>query len=350
MSIDWSRDLDRAKNILGHFRKDELEAAAACVGELLGENVTVPALRRAFNRRKEGPLTKWLLGARFRPLTAEELAYGQKVARRIDAEAAVDVDISDLDDRDTEETPLLERILAIPDTHIRSVDETAWAVMLNSARLFRPHRIIILGDFLDMHSTSRHAKDPNRDMQLEVEIEAANAALDQLDSLGATHKHFLEGNHEENLERYLMEKAPALFNVVSISKLLRLEERGWTFTRYRQHLKVGKVFYVHDTGSSGALAHIKSRDAFGGSVVQGHTHHAGASYAGTAKGDAHVGISSGWLGRFEDANYAHDIQKRRAWMHAFTLGWMEPDGVTHLQLVPIINGKACVNGQLVTAA
>lgn len=247
-------------------------------------------------------------------------------------------------------SPALERILVIPDCHhctaTEGVDRKAWRTMLAAAQDFKPHRIIILGDFVDMFSTSQHRKDPNRNALLETEIDTANRALDQLDALGAKHKHYLSGNHEENLERYLMDKAPALFNIVYIPALLRLKERGWTWTPYRQHLKVGKVFYVHDTGSAGPLAHIRSRDAFASSVVQGHTHHAGVSYAGTAAGKAHVGIASGWLGKFEDADYAHDIQKRRAWVHAFTIGYMERSGVTHLQLVPIINGKACLNGKL----
>jgi hypothetical protein len=247
----------------------------------------------------------------------------------------------------------MERILIVPDCHHRTptegVDRAAWRTMLAAGRAFKPHRIIILGDFVDMRATNQHRKNPNWNLLLEKEIATGNKALDELDALGAKHKHYLEGNHEENLQRYLMDRAPALFNVVDVPSLLRLKERGWAWTPYRTHLKVGKVYYVHDTGSAGERAHIKSRDAFAGNVVQGHTHHAGVAYAGTARGEAHVGIASGWLGQFKDADYAHDIQKNRAWVHAFTIGHMEPSGVTHFQLVPIIKGKACVNGQLVTA-
>jgi hypothetical protein len=246
---------------------------------------------------------------------------------------------------------MLERILIVPDCHHRTptegVDRTAWHVLLAAGRRFKPHRIIVLGDFLDMFSTSQHRKDPNRNALLEIELATGNKALDELDALGAKHRHFLEGNHEENLRRYLMDRAPALFNVVDIPSLLRLDDRGWTWTPYRTHLKIGKAYYVHDTGSAGPLAHIRSRDAFSACVVQGHTHHAGVSYAGTARGTAHVGIASGWLGKFADADYTHDIQRRRSWVHAFTLGYKQPNGVTHFQLVPIINGRALVEGVLV---
>ena len=327
--MKWtSEKLTTLRACLASYPRRQMVDALNMASDLVGEPVSYEAAKGAFRAAGLGP-------------------PGSHCS---DAKKSVDVDLSDLGEPAVVATEELERILVIPDCHHPSVDEVAWGVALNVGRRFKPHRIIVLGDFPDMHSTSRHAKDPNRCMLLEQEITAANKALDELDALGATHKHYLQGNHEENLERFLMEKAPALFNMVKLEELLRLKERGWTFTKYRQHLKIGKVFYVHDTGAAGSTAHIKSRDAFGGSVVQGHTHHAGASYAGTARGDAHVGIASGWLGKFDDAAYAHDIQKRRAWMHAFTLGWMEPDGVTHLQLVPIINGKACVNGQLIGAA
>jgi predicted phosphodiesterase len=62
MSIDWSTNLETAKRILGHYKPTELEAAAEAVGETIGAKVTVAALRRAFNRRSEGPLTRWMFG------------------------------------------------------------------------------------------------------------------------------------------------------------------------------------------------------------------------------------------------------------------------------------------------
>lgn len=245
--------------------------------------------------------------------------------------------------------PTLERIFVVPDCHHPYVDRGAWRVALAAARAFKPHRLVVLGDFGDFYCTSQHRKDPNRPRNLESEVRAVNVALDELDSVGAKHKHFLQGNHEENLERYLMDRAPELFNLVRVSELFRLEARGWTYTPYKQFLKVGKVLYTHDVGSAGARAHESAEAATQANIVIGHTHRAAITYAGSVLGDRHVAVMSGWLGDIKSADYLHAGQKTRAWQHAFTLGYREPNGVTHFQLVPIVKGKACVNGRLVAA-
>ncbi len=243
-------------------------------------------------------------------------------------------------------TTALEKILFIPDVHRPYHSKKAWALMLRAARKFQPKRIVILGDFGDFYCTSRHTKNPNRTRNLEVEVDSSNEGLDELDELGAKFKHYVQGNHEENLERYLGERAPELFNMVSTARLFRLKERGWTYTPYRQHLTIGKMNITHDTGSAGAVAHTRSMEAFQGNVVIGHTHRMAVSYAGNAKGETHVGAMFGWLGDPSAAEYMHNIQKRH-WTHGFGLGWMEPNGVVHLQAVPIVRGVCLINGEIV---
>lgn len=240
----------------------------------------------------------------------------------------------------------LERILFIPDCHRPYHSKASWALMLRAAKKFKPHRIVVLGDFGDFYCTSQHTKNPNRARNLETEVDSCNEGLDELDALGAKFKHFVQGNHEENLERYLANKAPELFNMVSIKKLFRLKERGWTYTPYRQALKIGKMNVTHETGSAGAAAHTKSMEAFQGNCVIGHTHRMSVSYAGNAKGETHVGAMFGWLGDPESAEYMHNIQKRH-WTHGFGLGWMEKSGIVHLQAVPIVKGRCLVNGEIV---
>ena len=46
----------------------------------------------------------------------------------------------------------------------------------------------------------------------------------------------------DNLERYLMQRAPELFNMVRVEELLHLRARGWTFTPYKHHLRIGKLY------------------------------------------------------------------------------------------------------------
>jgi predicted phosphodiesterase len=126
----------------------------------------------------------------------------------------------------------LERILFVPDSHHPYADMRAWRTMLKAARVFKPDRVVVLGDFLDCASISHHSKDPTRVAGFQNEVNAANRALDDLERLNAKNYHFVEGNHEFWLPRYLQAKAPELCGLagLSIPGLLGLGRRGWTYT------------------------------------------------------------------------------------------------------------------------
>ncbi len=221
--------------------------------------------------------------------------------------------------------------------------------MLKAARYFRPDRIVVLGDFADMYCVSAHDRSPNRRHNLEYEVADTNKGLDDLDALGARKKYFVAGNHEDRLERYLMTKAPELFNMVTIPDLLRLKKRGWHYTPYKQSLQIGHMNFTHDVGNAGPYAHIKAQAVFEGNVVIGHTHRAATVYAGNAKGESHVGASFGWLGDVDDVDYMHRVQAMRNWQLGFGVGYLEASGVMHLQTCPIIGRSVVVAGKLITA-
>jgi hypothetical protein len=214
-----------------------------------------------------------------------------------------------------------ERILIIPDVHVPFEDVRAWDLMLSVARAIRPETIVVLGDFADMWSVSSHDKDPRRKDNLESEMKSVAMRLDEIDSLGAARKVFCEGNHEERLTRYMTQRAPDVFEYVQFRKIQRLDERGWTWVPYREHHKIGKMFFTHDLGEAGAYAHARARGTMGGNVVIGHVHRMGVTYASTAEGTGHVSAAFGWLGDASEAKYL-PAAKRAAWQLGFGIGYM----------------------------
>lgn len=242
-----------------------------------------------------------------------------------------------------------ERILFVPDCHHPYVDQKAWALMLHCARRFQPNRIVVLGDFLDCYMVSDHDKDPRRASQLDYEIEVANEALDQLDSLGAEHKHYIEGNHEARLGRYIMRHAPALLDTVKLTELLRLEERGWSYTPYLQSLRIGDLHATHCCENAGMNAHRQAAGLYMGSVVIGHTHRMGVDQFG-ARGKSYTASMFGWLGSDPEAGYLSQARKQRYWTLGFGVGWMRADGTVHTAPVPIVDYHAVMNGEVVRLA
>lgn len=395
IATKWTPDnVQLAIEILG--RHEFYRAALREIQSALGETVTSAALRGAFQRAGyEAPvryLGVALAGAlpsnvtRLHPERFAEPPPANDTSsdEDDDEEVTVDVDLSEISsfvdptdravdsvppadrsyvDRDSKASKYNHQIVMpsgeveahfyIPDMHFPFHDKEVWSLILKAAAHVRSRfarmRILILGDFLDCHTVSFHEKDPRRGTQLADEIRAANCALDQVQDIGADWVHFIEGNHENRLSRYLTNHAPALldFDSLSIPELLGLHDRGWTFTPYRSFIKIGKLYATHDIGVAGAYALHRAGAAFEHNVVQGHTHRAGTHFFGNALNEAHVAASFGWGGDLSSIDYMYKVRASRDWQHGFGVGIMLPDGCVHLHAVPVVDNTAVVFGSVI---
>ncbi len=240
----------------------------------------------------------------------------------------------------------LERMLIIPDAHIPYHDVRAWGLMTKVVRSFKPSHIVVLGDFGDFYAVSDFNKDPTRETQLDFEIAACNAHLDQLDSLGARKKYFIAGNHSHRLERYLQAKAPQLFTMVKLDRLFKLKERGWSYVPYREDVRIGKVYFTHDVGNAGRTSVYKTLDVYQHSIVTGHTHRMAYAVEGNATGQSILSAQFGWLGDVKQVDYMHRIKAEKDWALGFGIGYLRPNGVMHLVPVPMVEYACVVEGKL----
>ncbi len=244
----------------------------------------------------------------------------------------------------------LEKILFIPDSHVPYHDKKAFGLMMKSMKDFKPDHVIILGDFMDMYSVSSHSKDPKRALNLKDEVDQTKEALLQVKSLGAKNNVFVSGNHEDRLERYLRDKAPELYEIISIPEILGLEDLKFKYVPYKDHYKIGKLNITHDTGQAGRYAHYKAMDSFQHNVVIGHTHRLGYAVEGNAQGERHVTAMFGWLGDVGAADYMHKIKYMRDWSLGFGVGYLDKKtGNVYLVPVPIINNTVVLEGTLYKA-
>jgi predicted phosphodiesterase len=246
----------------------------------------------------------------------------------------------------------VRKLLWGSDPHVPYHDERAFELFLQVGSQLEPDIIVLGGDFMDCYSVSAHRRDPQRVAFLDEEALEANAVLDPVDALGAKEKHFIFGNHEDRLERYLMDKCPELIGVkgLSIVEILDLEQRGWNVVPYKDFVKIGKVTYTHDLDYAGKYVAQRALADAGHSVVVGHSHRVGYSVEGDVAGKPRVGCSFGWLGDSARADYKHRLKANRDWSLGFGVGYLdEATGTTYFTPVPIIDGTCVFEGELFKA-
>lgn len=244
----------------------------------------------------------------------------------------------------------MKSILIVPDAHIPHHDKRAWALMMKVGRALKPDLVVTIGDLADFYAVSFHSKDPQLSTRLKNEVSAVNAALDELDSLGASDKIFIEGNHCDRLVRYLRDRAPALFEMTGISALFNLKGRGWEYVPYRKHARRGKLYFTHDVGQSGKYANYAALAAFELSVVTGHSHRLAYAVEGDITGRRKAAACFGWLGDITKIDYMSRAKATKEWALGFGIGYINPKtGTPYLVPVPIFNYSCVVNGTLYTA-
>jgi predicted phosphodiesterase len=239
----------------------------------------------------------------------------------------------------------LQRVLFVPDTHVPFHDKRAFDLLLKVGEAWKPDQIVVLGDFADCLAVSFHPKTPEREDSFKQEMDEVNKALDRLDALGAKKKIYVSGNHEYRMDRYLTERAPALYSMFTYPDVIRTKDRGWEWVAYRNFVQVGKTYVTHDCGNAGANAAVAARKAFNSNAVIGHTHRMAMHYEGHATGSSTVGAMFGHLMDATKVDYMHKIHVS-GWQLGFGIGHMQADGTLHMRAIPIINYACVVDGVL----
>jgi predicted phosphodiesterase len=238
----------------------------------------------------------------------------------------------------------------ISDMHAPYHDPIVWATKLAIIKLLRPEVVVIVGDFFDFYAASFFPKNPTRRARLIDEIEEGLPLLDQLEALRVPNVFYLQGNHEERLDRAIVSMAPALHGMVrTLPEIARIAERGWHWVPYKRSISIGKMRYSHDFTRCGVNAARQSLLDVGKSITFGHTHRLGVAYQGTVEDGSHVALNVGHGSDLSQVDYMHRDRALRDWQHGCGIVDEDERGFVWPQAVAIIEGTARVRGQKVAA-
>ena len=139
--------------------------------------------------------------------------------------------------------------------------------------------IFLNGDVAEIESVSSHPKSQQSQTKLLEELGYINEKLDELQKMfKKVPVHYICGNHEHRIYRYVRDVAPQLWGMLDCPKLLGFDRRPlWTFHEYgpTQLVKVGKckdLYCRHEPLAGGANHAAGTAIKSMVSIIYGHTH------------------------------------------------------------------------------
>lgn len=245
--------------------------------------------------------------------------------------------------------------LIIPDSHGNHISIEARDAMLADARAIGPDEIVLLGDHLDAGGTfNSHQRTYTNEFteSYEEDCAAANEFLDLLQAACPKAKdiHYLEGNHEQHVERWAARNfnshrdAEMFLDRMGPVAALKLKDRGIAYYRrsvFYQGLAIpgciqlGKCFFVH------GISHAKHADSihlqrFGASVVFGHIHRSMGRVERTVTSGGHGAWCPGTLAKLQPL-YKHT--QPSDWSHGYAVQDVLKSGHFHHTNIPIFGDR-----------
>ena len=215
--------------------------------------------------------------------------------------------------------------------------------------------INIMGDFADFLWASLHGKMPELmsvKETLKDEIYQCIQKLKQLRELFPNAKiNFIEGNHEQRMVRYIVQKCPELYELFTLPELLQFDQHNVhyiPFGRNQLHRVLDTDLFIrHQPYNGGKNCASGTAHSKGINLLFGHTHRKQSYTFKKADGERVTCISGGWLGDPEAPIFAYADHDN--WVQCFSFVFSNGGSDWHIHEIDIKNHKAVYNGYVYQA-
>jgi predicted phosphodiesterase len=200
------------------------------------------------------------------------------------------------------------RVGILSDIHLGVHDKTALLGAITYLKKEKPDYIILNGDILDSASLSNHVRTATPPTYL-YEIELGKNFLRSLQTEFPSAKIiYKEGNHEDRLTRYIMQRASELEGIVDLPRLLKLKELGIDYVEGTRFIQHGKTFIIHghELKISGGVnpARALLLRAFG-NCIMGHVHRTSFAHGKNMQGKYIRTYTTGCLCKLQQGYMPH---------------------------------------------
>jgi Calcineurin-like phosphoesterase len=246
--------------------------------------------------------------------------------------------------------------VAVFDLHYPKYDKDTWDITLQYVVDEQPEVFIFGGDQFHFDCISHHTKHTpifrtRRSYMNDIEgfNERCLIPLERVLPKNCE-KIWIIGNHED-WEQDLINEQPELEGAIGHTRLLRLEERGWTIIPLGHAYRLGKLNVIHGeilTGignQAGMFPSKKAIELYAGNVLAGHTH-APQTFTKISpvnarnKWQAHISPIAG------DANPEYLRNRPTAWLNGFNRIDVMADGGFNYYPLLVVNGRLAWNGKV----
>jgi hypothetical protein len=255
----------------------------------------------------------------------------------------------------------VRRVAVIPDTHVPFHDRQAWAVALSVVREWAPHRVVLIGDFMDTEAVSRHGKNTPDTVRLAEEYHETNLRLDELQETAPDATWlYLEGNHEARVSKWCAEFG-SMDGLLDPAEALYMKPRDEGYHRStsllrgmewiplsRQPFQIDGCAYLHgvyENQHHAAFHALHLGPEIGCKEIRfGHMHTLQSAISPAGYHAACVGF----LGDKTQRAFKYKRGKPAPWALGLVLQEIGGGLVTDTQ-VRIVNGRALVSGNVIEA-
>lgn len=170
------------------------------------------------------------------------------------------------------------RLAFLSDIHFgRDQDLNAYGFAIDLLRQIGPDRIFLGGDIFDMSAVSNYDKTLADEGSLQVEIDEGLGHLTRLiEAVPSAKVQYLQGNHEERIEKRVSEKLRALSSLrnLTLRSVLGLDKIGIEVLPGRKAHKIGHLYlcHGHEFPTGGQSPAHTALNAVNSNVLFGHVH------------------------------------------------------------------------------